>query len=51
MKYKGATTHLEKERKFLGLTWKELLIFIERNPYAFPNKTIEAYNIYKGYIT
>ena len=42
MKIKGATTVLNKERIFLGLTMKELLIFIERNPYAFPNKTILA---------
>ena len=36
MKLKGATTVLNKERVFLGLTMKELLIFIQRNPYAFP---------------
>jgi hypothetical protein len=47
MKIKGATTVLNKERIFLGLTMKELLIFIQRNPYAFPSKTILAYKIYK----
>jgi len=46
MKLKGATTVLNKERVFLGLTMKELLIFIQRNPYAFPSKTILAYKIY-----
>jgi len=46
MKIKGATTVLNKERVFLGLTMKELLIFIQRNPYAFPSKTILAYKIY-----
>ena len=47
MKIKGATTVLNKERIFLGLTMKELLIFIERNPYAFSSKTILAYKIFK----
>ena len=46
MKLKGATTVLNKERVFLGLTMKELLIFIQRNPYAFPEKTILAYKIF-----
>ena len=46
MKLKGATTVLNKERVVLGLTMKELLIFIQRNPYAFPSKTILAYKIY-----
>ena len=47
MKLKGATTILNKECTFLGLTMKELLIFIQRNPYAFPDKTILAYKIYQ----
>jgi len=47
MKIKGATTVLNKERIFLGLTMKELLIFIQRNPHAFSNKTILAYKIFK----
>ena len=47
MKIKGATTVLNKECTFLGLTMKELLIFIQRNPYAFPDKTILAYKIYQ----
>ena len=47
MKIKGATSVLDKERIFLGLTMKELLIFVERNPYAFSNKTILAYKTYK----
>ena len=46
MKIKGATTILNKERIFLGLTMKELLIFIQRNPYAFSNKTLLAYKVY-----
>tara|TARA_R110001592_G_scaffold26930_1_gene100345 strand:+ start:330 stop:485 length:156 start_codon:yes stop_codon:yes gene_type:complete len=47
MQIKGAMTVLKKDCKFLGLTMKELLIFIERNPYAQNNSTIEAYKIYK----
>lgn len=47
MKFKGALTVLRKDCEFLGLTMKELLIFIERNPYAQKQKTIEAYNVIK----
>ena len=47
MRLKGATTILEKQCEFLGLTWDELMVFIERNPYAFPNKAIEAFTVYK----
>tara|TARA_B110000971_G_C19840099_1_gene422119 strand:+ start:47 stop:220 length:174 start_codon:yes stop_codon:yes gene_type:complete len=46
MKIKGATTVLNKEREFLGLTWEELLVLIQRNPYAFPNKVIDAHKVY-----
>ena len=48
MKIKGATTILKKEAEFLGLTMEELKIMVERNPYAFPNKVIEAFGIYYG---
>ena len=46
MKIKGATTILKKEAEFLGLTMEELKIMVERNPYAYPNKVIEAFGIY-----
>ena len=46
MRFKGATTVLKKQCEFLGLTWDELMVFIERNPYAFPNKAIEAFTVY-----
>jgi hypothetical protein len=46
MKVQGATTILKKEAEFLGLTMKELKIMVQRNPYAFPNKVIEAFGIY-----
>ena len=48
MKIKGATTVLKKEAQFLGLTMEELKVMVERNPYAFPNKIIEAFGIYYG---
>ena len=47
MQLKGAMTVLKKDMEFLGLTFKELCIFIERNPYAQKNSTIEAYTVYK----
>jgi len=47
MRLKGATTVLKKQCEFLGLTWDELMVFIERNPYAQTNKTIEAFTVYK----
>jgi len=47
MKIKGATTVLSKECDFLGLTWDQLMIFIERNPYAVSNAVIEAFNVMK----
>ena len=40
-------TVLKKDMEFLGLTFKELCIFIERNPYAQKNSTIEAYKVWK----
>ena len=47
MKLKGAMTVLKKDMEFLGLTFDELCIFIERNPYAQKNSTIDAYTVYK----
>jgi len=46
MGIRGATTVLKRECEFLGLTMEELLIFIQRNPYAFPDRTIQAYKVY-----
>jgi hypothetical protein len=48
MLIKGAMTKLKNEMEFLGMTLEELLIFIERNPYAVKNSTIEAYGVYKN---
>ena len=47
MKIKGATTVLTREAEFLGMTFDEVLIFIERNPFAVKNSTIEAFAVWK----
>jgi hypothetical protein len=47
MSYRKAMGILMKEMDFLGMTLKEVLIFIERNPYAVSPRTIEAYNTYQ----
>lgn len=47
MQLKGATTVLNKQCKFLGMDWDELMAFIERAPLAQNNLTIEAYKVYK----
>jgi len=46
MTFTKALNVLKKECKFLGLTFEELCIFIERNPYAQKNSTIDAYKVY-----
>ena len=47
MQLKGAMTVLKKDMEFLGLTFEELCTFIEKNPYAQKNSTIEAYKVWK----
>ena len=49
MRIKGAMTVLNKEAEFLGLTFDQLIVFAERNPYAMPQKTIEALKVYKNW--
>ena len=48
MKIKGAMTVLKKDMEFLGLTFDQLITFIERNPYAQNLKTIEAHKVWKN---
>lgn len=48
MKIKGAMTILKKQMEFFGLTFDELLIFIEKNPYAQNESTIQAFSVYKN---
>ena len=47
MKIKGATTVLTREAEFLGMTFEEVLIFIERNPFSVKNSTIDAFAVWK----
>ncbi len=47
MRLKGATTILKKQAEFLGMTFNELITFIERNPYAMKNSTIDAHKVWK----
>ena len=47
MRIKGATTVLRKYAEFLGMTFSEFLVFVERNPYAVPNSVIDAFSVYK----
>ena len=47
MGLRGATSILKRECLFLGLTMRELLLFIELNPYAFSNKSVRAATVYK----
>jgi len=39
-------TRLRKEAEFLGMTFDELLVFMNRNPYAVKNSTLEAWEVY-----
>jgi len=47
MKLKGAITVLRKEAEFMGLSFDDVLKFIEKNPLAVPNKALEAFKVYK----
>jgi hypothetical protein len=47
MRLKGATTILKKDCEFLGITFDELITFIERSPLAMKNSTIEAHKVWK----
>ena len=43
----AATKVLSKEALFLGMTFEEVLIFIEKNPYCVKNSTIDAFAVWK----
>ena len=47
MRLKGATTVLKKQAEFLGMTFEEVLVFIEKNPYCVKNSTIDAFAVWK----
>ena len=47
MKYSTAIRVLEKDAEFMGITSEQMLTFVQRNPYAVPQKVIEAYRVYQ----
>jgi len=47
MKVTTAIRQLQKECEVLGLTFAELLSDLEKAPLSFPNRTIEAYKVYR----
>ena len=46
MQIATAIKHLQKEAEFLGLPLLETLQFIQKNPLAQPQKTMEAYRVF-----
>ena len=48
MQISTAIKHLQKEAEFLGLPLLETLQFIQKNPLAQPQKTLEAYRVFMG---
>ena len=47
MKLQTATKILEKDAEFMGITFEQILVFITRNPYAVPQRVIEAFGVYQ----
>lgn len=50
MKLKTAIRVLEKDAKFMGITFNQFLTFAQRNPYAVPQRVIEAFGVYQKQI-
>ena len=48
MKIATAIKHLQKEAEFLGMPLLETLQFIQKNPLAQPQRTMEAYRVFVG---
>ena len=47
MKLSTAIKVLEKDAEFMGITFDQHQVFVTRNPYAVPQKVIEAYSVYQ----
>ena len=47
MKLTTAIRQLQKESAFLGVNFTTLIVDLEKAPLSFPNRTIEAYKVYK----
>ena len=48
MKLSTAIKVLKKDAEFMGITFEQILVFITRNPYAVPQRVIEAYGVYQN---
>jgi hypothetical protein len=48
MQIATAINQLQKEAEFLGMPLLETLQFIQKNPLAQPQKTLEAYRVFMG---
>jgi hypothetical protein len=46
MQIATAIKQLQKEAEFLGMGFLETLQFIQKNPLAQPQKTMEAYQVF-----
>ena len=46
MQIATAIKHLQKEAEFLGMPLLETLQFIQKNPLAQPQRTMEAYRVF-----
>ena len=46
MQISTAIKHLQKEAEFLGMPLLETLQFIQKNPLAQPQRTMEAYRVF-----
>ncbi len=46
MKMETAIKQLQKDAQFLGLTFSDMLKFIEKSPLAQTLKTMEAYKVF-----
>ena len=47
MKLETAIRVLKKDAEFMGITFDQILVFITRNPYAVPQRVIEAFGVYQ----
>ena len=46
MQIATAIKHLQKEAEFMGMPLLETLQFIQKNPLAQPQKTMDAYRVF-----
>ena len=40
---------IQKEMEFMGMSSEKVLAFIQKNPLAVPEKTLEAFKVYTDY--